>query len=230
MKYKTELHCHSAEVSDCAKADAETIVRCYVAAGYTSVVLSNHLSKFTYKNKRFDHSALPWDEKIDYFMAGYHKLCRAAEGKLHIILGCELRSNQNDNDYQIYGITEEFLRAVPDMMDVKMSELSKKVREAGMLLYQCHPFRNGMRVTDPALLDGLEVYNGHIGQQSRNDIAYLWAEKFHLRMSSGSDFHQEWHAIDGGIETDFPITDTRLLLDTLKSGNYTLIRGDAVPY
>lgn len=228
--FKTELHCHCTEVSNCATAPVDLIVRRYLAAGYTTVVLTNHLSKYTYKNGRFDHSDWSWDEKIDYFMDGFHRLEAAADGRLHVILGCELRSNCDDNDYQIYGVTEDFLRAVPDMMDVKISELSQKIRAAGMLFFQAHPFRNEMRITDPKYLDGIEIYNGHIGAQSRNDIAALWAQKYHLKVSSGSDFHHAWHRIDGGIETDTPITDTKTLLNTLKSGAYRLIRTDDVPY
>lgn len=35
-----------------------------------------------------------------------------------------------------------------------------------MLFYQAHPFRNSMKITNPELLDGIEVYNGHPGHDS----------------------------------------------------------------
>ncbi len=232
MKFKTELHAHSAPVSACGKAEPEEIVREYLARGYSTVVLTNHLSRFTYKNKRMgDLSELPWEEKIDYYMSGYHALKEAAGDKLNILFGCELRSNIDENDYLIYGITEEFLRSVPDLYDIKIKELSPMVREAGFLFLQAHPFRNNMCVTEPSLLDGIEIFNGNYDHDSRNDIARLWAEKFNLIATSGSDYHlTREHAFDGGILTDEPITSNEQLLRILRSGNFELIRDNDKPY
>ena len=228
--FKTELHTHSGSVSDCADVHESVIVEHYIDAGYTSLVLTNHLSKFTYKNKRFDHSSHSWDEKIDYYMNGYHIMKDAAGDRLNILLGVELRSNLDDNDYLIHGISEEFLRAYPNIMDDKLQNVLEAVHEAGGLLFQAHPFRNHMKVVKPIFLDGIEVYNGHIGQESRNDIAYMWAEKFGLMKISGSDYHHEHHVIGAGIETDVPVTSEKQLVEILKSGNYSLIRSGAVPY
>ena len=229
MIFKTELHLHTAEVSDCATAPAKLSADLYAAAGYSTVVVTNHMSKYTYKNKRFDHSEDPWDVKCDYYMNGYHTMIEAAAGRFQVLLGMELRSNTNDNDYLIYGMTEEFMRAWPKMMDMPLKELVPAVHEAGMLFYQAHPFRNSMKITNPELLDGIEVYNGHPGHDSRNDIAVMWAKKFNLLQSSGTDFHHARHVPDGGIETDFPITSNEQLVKTLREGNFTLIRSDSVP-
>ncbi len=228
--FKTELHCHSSEVSNCATANAQFIVEKYLEAGYSTIVLTNHFSKYTFKNKRFDHSEDPWDKKVDYFINGYNVMKEAADGRLNIILGMELRYYSDPNDYLVYGVTEEFLRAHPEMMDSKTKEFAPIIKENGMILIQAHPFRNGMMITKPEYLDGIEVFNGHIGQESRNDIANLWADKFGFMKTSGTDFHHEFHHPDGGIMTEKPITNTAELVETLKSGNYELIRTDAVPY
>ena len=45
-------------------------------------------------------------------------------------------------------------------------------------------------------------------------------------MTSGTDHHNPDHMPAGGIRTDFPITSEQMLIDTLKAGNYALIRGD----
>ena len=42
-KYKTELHCHSCEISECADVDLNEIIEKYTQYGYTSLVLTNHL-------------------------------------------------------------------------------------------------------------------------------------------------------------------------------------------
>jgi HisJ family histidinol phosphate phosphatase len=129
MKFKTELHCHSAPVSACAKAYPEEIVQAYVEHGYHSLVLTNHFSRFTFKNKRMgDLSDLPWEEKVDYYMKGYQELKEAAEGKLNVLFGCELRSNIDENDYLIYGLDEAFLRRMVGFYDMPTAEVSAKIR------------------------------------------------------------------------------------------------------
>ena len=224
MKFKTELHCHSGDVSACSKAPVELIIDRYTAAGYHSLVLTNHLSRFTYKNKDFDHSEdWDWTKKIDFFMYGYHHLKEAAGDRLHVILGCELRSNTDENDYQLYGVTEEFLRAHPDIMEIPIKDLKPMCNEAGILLFQAHPFRTYMQVKKPELLDGIEVINGNLKANSRNDIAMMWAKKFGLKMTAGSDFHGEKHETNTGILTDTPITNTAELMAYLNSGDYELI-------
>lgn len=225
--FKTELHCHTMEVSACGELTAEELTKRYIESGYTTVVLANHLSKYTYKNKRYDHSDHTWEQKIDFYMDGYRLFEKAAAGKLHAILGCELRSNRDNNDYLLFGVTEEFLRSIPDMMDEHLSVIRERLHEIGGLLYQAHPFRNGMTITRPNRLDGIEIYNGHIEHDSRNFIACQWAERYGLLKSSGSDLHAAGHIISGGIETENPITTREELVAALKSPSLRLL-GD--PY
>ncbi len=231
MKFKTELHCHSATVSACAKAKAEEIVQVYLEHGYHSLVLTNHFSRFTFKNKRMgDLSALPWQEKVDYYMSGYHEMLEAADGKLNIIFGCELRSNIDENDYLIYGLDEDFLRRNENLYDVPTAEVSARVREAGFLFLQAHPFRDFMQMVNPSLLDGIEIFNGNPSQDSRNDIARIWQERFGLIGTSGSDFHKVTDgAFAGGILTDEPITSNEQLLRILRSGNFEMIKDNDKP-
>jgi hypothetical protein len=231
MKFKTELHCHSAPVSACAKAYAEEIVQEYLAHGYNSLVLTNHFSRFTFKNKRMgDLSALPWQEKVDYYMKGYHDMVEAAAGKMDILFGCELRSNIDENDYLIYGLDEKFLRENEDLYDIPTPEVSERVRAAGFLFLQAHPFRDNMMMVNPRYLDGIEVFNGNPTQDSRNDIARIWAERFGLIGTSGSDYHRTVEGgFAGGILTDEPINSNEQLLKILRSGNFELIKDNDKP-
>lgn len=226
MKYKTELHLHTDEVSNCGTVSAFDSAELYAAADYHTVLVTDHMSKFTFGGKKFTCEGSSWKEKCDFYMRGYHTMLEAAAGRFNVLFGMELRSNTDDNDYLIYGMTEEFMRSCPDIMDMPLKELVSALHEEGMLFFQAHPFRNGMRIKDPELLDGIEVYNGHPEQESRNDIAELWADKFNLLRSSGSDFHHAHHRPRAGIETDFPILTNEQLIRTLRSGNFTLIRGE----
>ena len=224
VMFKTELHCHSAEVSDCGRLSAKELAERYIESGYTTVVLTNHLSKYTYKNKRFDHSDWDWNKKIDHFMNGFHLFEDAARGRLHVILGCELRLNRDGgNDYLLQGVTEELLRSFPDMMDAHLEDVREELHAVGGLLYQAHPFRNGIRITPPVDLDGIEVYNGHFEHDSRNWIASQWAERYGLMRSSGSDIHTSEHIISGGIETEAPITTREELVAALRSPTLSLL-------
>lgn len=229
MIYKTELHCHTSGVSNCATSTPEQTVDRYLAAGYTTIVVSNHFNSHTFTNKRFDHSNYTWEQKVDYFMTGYHELVAAANGRLHIILGCELRLTKDPNDYLLIGITEEFLRSHPNLTEIPLKELRPAINEIGGYLVQAHPFRNKMRITKPEYLDGIEVYNGHKGHDARNPFARLWAEQYGLMQFSGSDYHHyDRSIISGGIATESPITTTEDLLRVLKEGSFTLLKDSSI--
>ena len=219
--YKTELHCHSAEVSSCANAKAETVVERYVSQGYTTLVLTNHLSQKTFQG----HPELDtWEKKLNFFFDGVRKLEAAAGSKLSILYGVEIRMNDDPNDYLIYGESRSFLYENPDLLDIALPELVARTRKAGLLLVQAHPFRNDMNIVRPDLLDGMEVFNSHKSHVSRNDIAFQWACRYNLIMTSGSDLHDPDNFIGGGIRTPFPLTDNDMLVRVLKSRMYELIR------
>lgn len=224
MKFKTELHCHSRTVSDCATITPEEIVEKYLAAGYTTVVLADHLSPFTFSGKRYTGGE-DWQKKIDYYMEGVRALQKAAAGKLHILQGCELRIEACDSDFLVYGITEEFMRQNPDLLQIpKVKEMLGRLRAAGFLVFQAHPFRSNMTITNPKYLDGIEVYNAHSRHNSRNDFAKLWADRYGLLQISGSDTHHEYDLPGGGILTDAPVESMPQLMEILRTANYTLVR------
>ncbi|MBO4972882.1 MAG: transposase [Clostridia bacterium] len=227
MMFKTELHLHSAEVSDCARVFSKDIADTYAAHGYSTVVITNHMSQYTFSSKRNGaRENMTWEEKVDFYLNGYYSLKEAANGRFNVLLGMELRFYDSANDYLIYGVTEDFLRSNGDLMQLKNAKgLRPLIDENGLLLYQAHPFRNGMQVTNPAYLDGIEVFNGHLDHDSRNDVAEIWADKFDLKRTSGSDYHYPAQTPNAGILTDFEIQDNETLVSTLKSGQFMLLKG-----
>ena len=104
-----------------------------------------------------------------------------------------------------------------------LAQVSEAVRKNGGLLVQAHPFRSGMKIADPKLLDGIETYNGNFRHDSRNDIAKIWADKHDLIKLSGSDFHQIEDLARGGIMTNHKIESEKDFAITIKSGNYSII-------
>ena len=218
--FKTELHCHSKSVSACARVSNEEIIQKFTEAGYTSLVLTNHFNQGT---QDFLGCA-SYQDFVTAYLKGYEDLKREASGKLNIILGMELRFNENSNDYLVFGITEEFLRAHEDIFSLNPERFSKISRESGLLFVQAHPFRNTMTVINPAFLDGVEVYNGHKGHDSRNEIADMWADKYGLIKTSGTDFHYPHVPANAGILTEKEIKTSDDLLEIIKSGSYSLIK------
>lgn len=229
MGYKTELHCHSGVVSACGHLSPERIVERYVEQGYTTLVITDHMSRSTFEMGNYGGKD-DWNGKIDFFLNSYKLLQQAAAGKLNILLGMEVRIDKHQaTDYLVYGVTEDFLRANTGLLSYHLKDFSNAVRGAGMLLVQAHPFRDNMVVTPPRYLDGVEVYNGHVRHSAfRNQMAAAWAEHYDLIPTSGSDLHDESMMISGGIETDEPITTNEQLLAVLRSRSYNILRNDTL--
>ena len=230
--YKTELHCHTKEASACGKETPESVVEKYIEAGYTTLVITNHMCTTTFMSDWYaDYlkstcSEDSWQTKVDFYIRDYKKAVAAAKGRINVILGIELRFDKESiNDYLIYGATEEWLRSSEKIRDMKVKEFYPYAKETGVLIYHAHPLRNGMMVVKPDYLDGYEVYNGNLGKDNRNDLVELWAERYNKPGISGSDYHSELHVIGAGIATDFPITSNDMLLEVLKTNNYKLIKG-----
>lgn len=221
--YKTELHCHSSEVSCCARADAATLARRYKEAGYRTVVLTNHFSSFTYGHLKCSD----WQEWITRFVDGYQRLREAAPPDLTVLFGAELRLNNNPNDFLMFGVTEEFLRAHPDIFDMWIEDLHPLALENGIFISQAHPFRNHCRITPPDWIDAIEIFNGsaggHYATDSRNDVAAYWAKRHNMAVTSGTDYHFPNDTVNGGICTEEPILTLDDLTRVLRSGDYRLI-------
>lgn len=220
--FKTELHCHSMDISECARVSVDDITKKYTEAGYSTLVLTNHFNTYTINR----WGAKSWDEFIDMYVSAYEKLKQAAQGKLNILWGMELRFDANVNDYLVFGVTAEFLKSHPDMLQMNPESFHNLCKENGLLFIQAHPFRNSMTIVRPDCLDGVEVFNGHMGHDSRNEIAELWAEKYNLIKTSGTDFHYNHVPANAGIVTECEITSMAQLVKTLRSGDYTLIKNN----
>ena len=217
--FKTEMHCHSVNVSTCAHATAEEIIEKYVAAGYSTLVSTEHINPWTFSREL---EGGMWRDRVKHFMNGYHKLVDAADGRINVLLGAEIRfMRENNSDYLVYGLTEEFLTDLGDPRRINsINALSRILHENGMMIFQAHPFRATMMVTDHRLLDGIEIANLSPWHESANDIAQAWAKKFDLTGISGTDFHDPEHTPLGGIITEYEIRDNETLLKTLRERTF----------
>ena len=216
-----ELHAHTKEVSSCGHIYIEEVIDRYHAKGYDAVVITNHLNNWTVGT---ENSEKDWDEFIENFCAPVKKGREYAKKYgMKVFLGCELRFCDDENDYLVYGITEDFLKENPDIRTLGIGKFHSIAEENGLLIFQAHPFRDNMKITPAKYLHGIEVNNGHPRQNSRNDIARLWADMHGMRMISGSDFHDAGDEAHGGIVTFRDVENERDLCDILLSGEYILV-------
>lgn len=227
--YQLELHCHTKEVSACSTCPAAVQIARYQAAGYQGLVSTNHINRATFRAME----NRSWAEKVAHFMRGFRLLQEAAGDDFDVLLGCEINltpvgwPTYIPNDYLVYGVTEDWLLDAGDVRDLTLEALSEKTHAAGLLLVHAHPFRHGTVMMNEALLDGIEVYNGNIRQNSHNQLAEYWADLNGKIKTSGSDFHWPDDPCLGGIATSERIRDNQTLLRALRGGQYTLLRGEA---
>ena len=224
--FYTELHCHSSDVSSCSRINAKELCERYIEAGYNTVTLTNHFNRHTYGFV----GANGWEDWIEKYVGAYEKLKKEATGRLNILLGMEICFDGARNDYLVLGITKEFLLSLKDKDVFSMSpaDFHPIAKQNGVLFIQAHPFRFGMNVTNPENLDGVEVFNGHKGHNSNNDIANAWAQKYSLIKTSGTDLHYTDFPINAGIITENEIKSEKQLVEILKSGKYSLINPNLI--
>ncbi len=221
-KYLYEMHLHTKDTSNCANVKAAVAIEEYIKAGYDGVVVTDHLSPSTYM--KYGRELLPWKKKVDFFLRGYKSAVKAANGRIPVLLGMELRfrTSEGDNDYLIYGITEDFLYKHPNLLEMNIKTFYDLAKENGFLVFQAHPFRIGMKVTNPKHLDGVEIFNGNPRHNSSNDIAEAWAKKYDLLVTSGSDYHEIEDLGTGGIWFNKEIKDNKTLINELLKRDYKL--------
>lgn len=223
MSYKTELHCHTS-LSGCSNVPAAEAAEKYIAAGYTTLVVTNHYTKYY----RGDGTVRELARRA---FAEAEAVREAAAGRLNVLTGMEVTFGCMPNDFLVYGMSEEDFAGMDDIFDLRPGHLRERLEEIGGVIIGAHPFRFGMTVVNPVELDGIEVFNGHPGHHSHNDIAKLWSLMWaeHYRknggfiLTSGSDHHYKEQVPNGGIETDEPITTMEQLVQVLKSGKYNRI-------
>lgn len=230
MKYKTELHCHTEYVSRfCATVDAQDIVEQYLEFGYTSIVITDHMSERIFSPEEI--APLSQRDKMDYYLSGYRKVKEYADkragDKLNVLLGAEICFPNTHTDYLIYGGDEDFFLNNADMYLHERYWTGSLCHHNDLLFIQAHPFRIGCAVTEDWVIDGIEVYNGHPWQDNHNRIAEEWLKEYpDYIATSGSDHHIHEGLPNSGIITDFPITSNAELLKVLKSREYELIRDE----
>ncbi len=219
-RFLIDIHCHTSEVSNCGQTPAAETVQLYYSMGYKGIMISDHFKSDYLLTDKPDAT---WKEKVEYFLSGYKNACAEAEklGNFKVYLGAELRFDEADNDYLIFGLSRDKLQKMEKLPEMTIEDGVKLIHDLDCIIIHAHPFRKGCTIIKPGTVDGIEVFNGHKGHDSSNDIALKWAKKFGYIMTSGTDFHGE-HDPTSGIYVDNIPENEDELRDLILSGNYDI--------
>ena len=219
--FKTETHLHTKEVSKCATVSAAELMHAYKNAGYHTVFVTDHFQANTIGS----YGDVAWEEKIRKFLDGYN--AAKAEGEklgLTVLMSAEFCFPGSPNHYLAYGITEEFLLSSPDMNLFDIERFSRTAKEAGVLLVQAHPYRDGKNTPTPEYVDAIEVYNSHPRHEDHSELSEALAKEYGLPISAGSDTHQPEDIARSGILTDEPIESSADLIRHILNRDIKIIK------
>lgn len=166
--YKFDTHVHTSETSPCGNIKAAELVHLYKNAGYSGVVITDHYFGDYFRSLQ----VRSWKDKMETFLSGYKSAY--AEGQkigFTVLLGMELRFDENSNDYLVYGIDEALLLKHKELYTLGLKKFKSFAKKHGILIYQAHPYRSWVSPANPAYLDGVEVFNGNPRHDSNNHLA-----------------------------------------------------------
>ena len=220
--YKIETHMHTKYSSKCGWLDAQTLAEGYKAAGYDAVIVTDHYNRTT-----FDHLGVnlhDGSDKVEAFLTGYRQMLQAGEQVgLKVFRGAELRFDESDNDYLLYGWRDELLADPESIFAMGIAAFSPIARGQGALLVQAHPYRKKNTPAIARYLDGVEILNQNPRHESHNDRAMEYAQQFGLLGLAGSDCHRMEDIGVSGILTNELPSDSFGMMRLIRSRNFRLM-------
>ena len=187
MSYLYETHMHTCQASACGVSTGKEHARYYKERGYTGIIMTDH---FFGGNTSISRE-LPWEERIDLFWKGYEDAKEEGDRiGLDVFFGLE--QNYAGDEYLLYGLTKEFMKAHPEMEHWTRRQQLEAVHQAGGCVIQAHPFRmrhymDKIRLGE-LFCDGIEAANA--GNDPIDDArAYAFGRGKGLLMTAGSDNH-----------------------------------------
>lgn len=197
-----ETHCHTSPVSKCGKASAEETVWFYKKLGYDGLFISNH---FLDGNINPQARELPYCEQIDYYFSDYEEAVRiGSEAGIKVFPAVEL--SYKGTDFMIYGLDKEWYKEHPEIIEMKKTDELPFMMEAGAFVIQAHPYREAHYIDHirlfPRSVHGAEVINSNQAWES-NEIAEIYADRYGLLKTAGSDNHWGSNVFNRLREKDF---------------------------
>ena len=187
MSYLYETHMHTCQASACGRSTGKEHARFYKEQGYTGIMMTDHF----FGGNTCIPRHLPWEKRVDMFFEGFEDAWEEGQ-KIGLDVFFALEQNYNFDEYLIYGLTKEYMKAHPEMEHWTRRQQLEEVHRAGGALIQAHPFRirdymDVIRVAE-LFADGIEAANA--GNAPLDDArAYAYGQRKNLWMTAGSDNH-----------------------------------------
>ena len=224
MGYKLETHVHTIVSSACGHSTPAEMAAFYKAAGFDGICITEH---FYLGNTCIDKE-LTWDEWVDAYAKAYFLAKKEGDRiGLDVFFGWE--TSYAGEDFLIYGLGPEWLKAHPDVVRWDQKEQYEAVHSDGGFVVQAHPFRERNYMTEiklhPYHSDAWEVMNA-CNFPNENRLAYEEAVKCGKPMTAGSDIHRVRVTKCGklfGLELAEPLQDIRDLKEIVTGGHCRLI-------
>lgn len=225
MKYKYQMHTHTAPCSKCASMTPTELIENLVEGGYNGCVLTNH---FYGGNTGIDRNLL-WSEFVKAYEVDYLQCKEIAKNyDLDVIFAIE-EHLFDGLEILCYGINPSFLYNHPELQyDHTIETWSSILHKFGALCIQAHPFRDRPYIKNPRLLpsefiDGIEAFNAcNMPEENEKALAISNSHPNWI-LVSGADTHLPKSVCWSGIETNTRISDEKTLVNILKSKKYGLI-------
>ena len=195
--YLFDPHTHTAETSKCGRLPAAEVVDRYVRHGFAGLVVTDHLHPEYLSRIDTGHD---WNAVCDHYLSGYRASKRRGdEVGLQVLLGAELRFPENDNDYLVYGIDEQWLRSNPYVCCMSAQEFFDKFHDQ-VLIIHAHPYRDGNTTVFEDAVHGTEIINGNPRHDNYNNRALELARRHpeYYRLA-GSDTHEDGDEARAGV-------------------------------
>ena len=209
-----DLHLHSSAISTCCKISLEDGLTLAKEMGMDGAVLTNHYVKNYVK-----------DDDYAAFARRYMEECKRAvtlgkELGMPVFWGIELTPEYNPKVHLlIYGVGEDFLLRYPTLFDWDLPTIYQRVKEAGGILIQAHPFRYGEHLQELRYLDGVEV-NCHPGcADTYLERVYRIADENGLILTCGGDFHKDTVRPLCGMYLPDDLADSKAVAEYLKTAS-----------
>ena len=222
MPFLYETHMHTCQASACGKSTGKEHARFYKEQGFDGIIVTDH---FFGGNTSVD-CTLPWEERIDRFWSGYEDAKEEGDRiGLDVFFGLE--QNFGFDEYLIYGLTKEYMKAHPEMERWTRRQQLEEVHKAGGCVIQAHPFRMRFYMDRIRLgqqfADGIEVANA--GNERLDDArARRYGLEKGLVMTAGSDNHRSPASSLFGVMLEKRLTSiddyVKIILDRNEIGLY----------
>ena len=181
-----DMHAHTSGISRCCRIPYDKVIDIALERGIDGIVLTNHYQRAYVTDGDADAFARRYIEE-------YHRTREYGERVGAVVFfGVEVTMEKHGGAHLlVYGTGERFVTDNPEMYEYTQRELYEKVKAAGGVCIQAHPYRKSPNLLDTAYLDGVEI-NCHplYGKSDAADMIAI-ARESNITLTCGGDYHAD---------------------------------------